>query len=195
MRHTSFRLTIHPSRCLANALLAVHLFAAMLVMVATIAPQWKVALVLAVGVSLAYRRHSEVSRDFVFHPDGRVEFLESSRNSPVGADETTAKAETTALQGGRAQNALCAVADGDTPSSAGSPGEVPVFDVDDASRLLGALMVVRFRRMSICRTLILLPDSFAHIDDYRRLRIWLKWQGKAVATHHQLESVRTQDRI
>ena len=33
----------------------------------------------------------------------------------VGADETTAKAETTALQGGRAQNALCAVADGDTP--------------------------------------------------------------------------------
>ena len=115
MRHTSFRLTIHPSRCLANALLAAHLFAVMLVMVATIAPQWKVALILAVGVSLAYRRHSEVPRDFVFHPDGRVEFLESTRNSPVGADETTAKAETTALQGGRAQNALCAVADGHTP--------------------------------------------------------------------------------
>ena len=56
-------------------------------------------------------------------------------------------------------------------------------------------MVVRFRRVSIRRTLILLPDSFAHIDDYRRLRIWLKWQGKAVAPHHQLESVRTQDRI
>ena len=36
----------------------------------------------------------------------------------VGAGETTAKAETTALQGGRAKNALCAVADGDTPSSA-----------------------------------------------------------------------------
>ena len=37
--------------------------------------------------------------------------------SPVGADETTAKAETTALQGGRAKDALCAVADDDTPSN------------------------------------------------------------------------------
>ena len=36
---------------------------------------------------------------------------------PVGADETTAKEETTALQGGRAKDALCAVADGNTPSS------------------------------------------------------------------------------
>ena len=34
---------------------------------------------------------------------------------PVGADETTAKAKTTAQQGGCAKNALCAVADGDTP--------------------------------------------------------------------------------
>ena len=34
--------------------------------------------------------------------------------SPVGADETTAT-KTTALQGGRANDALCAVADGDTP--------------------------------------------------------------------------------
>ena len=33
----------------------------------------------------------------------------------VGAGETRAKAETTALQGGRAKDALCAVADGDTP--------------------------------------------------------------------------------
>ena len=36
--------------------------------------------------------------------------------TPVGADETKAKAETTALQGGRAEDALCAVADRDTPS-------------------------------------------------------------------------------
>ena len=43
--------------------------------------------------------------------------ITSARNSPVGADETTAKEETTALQGGRAQDALCAVADGDTPSA------------------------------------------------------------------------------
>ena len=34
----------------------------------------------------------------------------------VGADETIAKAETTALQGGRAKDALCAVADDNTPS-------------------------------------------------------------------------------
>ena len=38
-------------------------------------------------------------------------------NSGVGAGETNAKPETTALQGGRAKDALCAVADGDTPSS------------------------------------------------------------------------------
>ena len=166
---TSFRLTIHPSRCLANALLAVHLLAALLVLVATIAPQWKAALLLAVGVSLAYRRRSQGPRDFVFHPDGRVDFLESSSNSPVGA---------------------C-----DTPSSDAAPRAVPVFDVDDASRLLGVLMVVRFRRVSIRHALILLPDSFAHPDDYRRLRIWLKWQGKAVAPHHELKSIGTQDRI
>ena len=41
---------------------------------------------------------------------------DSSNDSPVGADETTANAETTALQGGRAKDALCAVADDDTPS-------------------------------------------------------------------------------
>ena len=35
--------------------------------------------------------------------------------SSVGADETIAKEETTALQGGRAKDALSAVADGDTP--------------------------------------------------------------------------------
>ena len=33
----------------------------------------------------------------------------------VGADETTTRAETTALQGGRAKDPLLAVADGDTP--------------------------------------------------------------------------------
>ena len=36
-------------------------------------------------------------------------------DSSVGADETKAESETTALQGGRAQDALFAVADGDTP--------------------------------------------------------------------------------
>ena len=39
----------------------------------------------------------------------------ANANSPVGADETTAS-ETTALQGGRAKDALFAVADGNTPS-------------------------------------------------------------------------------
>ena len=38
-----------------------------------------------------------------------------SAGSSVGAGETGAKSETTALHGGRAKNALCAVADGDTP--------------------------------------------------------------------------------
>ena len=38
-----------------------------------------------------------------------------SSQLPVGAGETKAKEETTALQGGRAKDALCAVADGGTP--------------------------------------------------------------------------------
>ena len=169
MRHTSFRLTVSPSRYLANTLLAAHLLAIALVVVATVALQWKLALILVAGLSLAYCRHTQHSRDFVFHPDGRVEFLESSSNPSVGA--------------------------GDTPSSVPSPGELQILDVDNASRLVGALMVVRFRRVSTRRALILLPDSFAHPDDYRRLRIWLKWQGKAVAPDHAQNLLGTQDRI
>ncbi len=48
---------------------------------------------------------------------GIAELLQARKeNSPVGAGETKAKPETTALQGGRAKDALCAVADGGTPS-------------------------------------------------------------------------------
>ncbi len=42
----------------------------------------------------------------------------AATSAPVGADETTA-AKTTALQGGRANDALFAVADGDTPLEKG----------------------------------------------------------------------------
>ena len=41
--------------------------------------------------------------------------------SPVGADETNTKPETTMLQGGRAKDALCAVACGDTPLKSPKP--------------------------------------------------------------------------
>ena len=48
---------------------------------------------------------------------GLGELLQARKeNTPVGADKTTA-AKTTALQGGRAKDALFAVADGDTPSN------------------------------------------------------------------------------
>ena len=51
---------------------------------------------------------------------------------PVGADETTAKAETTALQGGRAKDALCAVADDNTPLS------TPLVPTQFANRMIAA---------------------------------------------------------
>ena len=47
--------------------------------------------------------------------------------SPVGADETTAQSETTALQGGRAQDALLAVADGNPPSYGASAIRIAIL--------------------------------------------------------------------
>ena len=48
-------------------------------------------------------------------------WLPLDASSSVGADETKAKAETTALQGGRAKDALLAVADDNTPSPQRQP--------------------------------------------------------------------------
>ena len=163
MQHSSFRLTIHPSRSLAIALAAAHLLAAVLVIVATIELPWKVVLLLAVGVSLEYRRQPQVPINFSFRPDGSVEFLIFINDASVGA--------------------------GDTPSDAAPVSDIKILDVDGSSRLIGPLMVVRFRRASIRTALVLLPDSFVHINDYRRLRVWLKWQGKGVSPHHDLQSV------
>lgn len=163
MRHSSFRLTVRPSRALALAMLAAHLLAAVLVIVATIALLWKVVLVLAVGVSLAYRRRFQVPTNFSFRPDGSVEFLALVNHASVGA--------------------------GDTPSDFAPISDIKILDVAGSSRFIGPLMVVRFRRASIKTALVLLPDSFFHIDDYRRLRVWLKWQGKGVSQHHDLQSV------
>jgi hypothetical protein len=42
--------------------------------------------------------------------------IAANENLPVGADETETTPETTALQGGRAKDALFVVVDGDTPS-------------------------------------------------------------------------------
>ncbi len=163
MQHSSFRLTVRPSRSLALALLVAHLLAAALVIVATIALLWKVVLLLAVGVSLAYSRRPQELSSFCFHPDGSVECLGAIDNSPVGA--------------------------GDTPSGGVPISDIQMLNVDGSSRLIGPLMTVRFRRASTRSTLVLLPDSFVHIDDHRRLRVWLKWQGKGVAQHHDMESV------
>ena len=163
MQHSSFRLTVRPSRSLALVLSAAHLLAVALVIVATIALPWKVALLLAIGVSLAYRRRSQVPTSFSFRPDGSVEFLGLIRSASVGA--------------------------GDTPLDFAPISDIKILDVDGSSRLIGPLMLVRFRRASIRSALILLPDSFVHIDDYRRLRVWLKWQGKGVSPHHDMASM------
>ncbi len=48
----------------------------------------------------------------------------------------------------------------------------------DESTLLGSVMIVHFGEGVAGHFLIVLKDSFAGADDYRRLRLWLKWQAK-----------------
>ena len=69
-------------------------------------------------------------------------WLPLDANSPVGADETKAKAETTALQGGRAKDALLAVADDDTPSPQRKPSSEWRFhrDIYTAHPTAGAIV-------------------------------------------------------
>jgi len=134
------------------ALLAAHALAACIVIALSLPPLLKVALLLCVGASMAYRRRPQADCDYVFDADGRVECLASVSNSSVGAD--------------------------DTPSNLSRQNLAQILEVDAASQLLGRLMVVRFRNASVGASLVLLPDSFICPDDYRRVRLWLKWQGK-----------------
>ena len=195
MRNTSFRLRIQNSRTLNLAVTTAHLIVACVIVAASLAPMVQIGVLVVIGASLAYQRRLQTPGDYWFHPDGRVRSFSFDSNSPVGADETNA-AKTTALQGGRANNALFAAADGYTPF-AHTEGVEPIFrDVDPASRLLGPLLVIYFLNASVRNSLILLPDSFRSLDDYRRLRIWLKWQGKGRPLHHDVESIlRVQDRV
>ena len=72
--------------------------------------------------ALASKVRAKLRKDYGFSKDPKKKFgvdcvysPERTPAPPVGADETKAKAETTALQGGRAKDALCAVADDTTP--------------------------------------------------------------------------------
>ena len=180
MRRASFRVSVCPSRTLRFTLLAAHWLIAYSVIALSMPPVLKISLLLCIGVSLAHRRRPQTHRDYIFRPDGRVECLASAIGSSVGADKTAAS-KTTARQGGRAKDALFAVADGDTPSNSDVHHLAQIVEVDAASQLLGPLMVVRFRNASAGMSLVLLPDSFYYPDDYRRVRLWLKWQGKGDA--------------
>ena len=73
----------------------------------------------------------------------------------VGADKTTAKEETTALQGGRAKDALCAAADGDTPLEASALPSIAVNRKADDP--LAALR--EFLGKTECRVLLLAESA------------------------------------
>ena len=170
MRNTSFRLSIQNSRTLNLAVTTAHLIVACVIVAASLAPMVQIGVLVVIGASLAYKRRPPTLGGYEFRPDGRVVYLGSSRNSSVGADNT--------------------------PSAQTSDVESVFLDVDPASRLLGPLLVIYFLNASGRNSLILLPDSFRSIDDYRRLRIWLKWQGKGRPVHHDIESIlRVQDRV
>ncbi len=167
MRHFPFRVSVRTSRNLITTILVAHTVAAF-VAISLVDQSWlKVLLLLGIGASSAYCRRPQDYGDYSFRPDGKVEYLPSV---------VAASAEI-----GRA----------------GSPNALAqVFDVDATSRVLGHMMIVRFRHTPASRSLILLPDSFDHPDDYRRVRLWLKWQGKGNATDDRDDlPVGTQDSI
>lgn len=131
---------------------AAHALAVCIVLALSVPPLLKLSLLVCIGASLAYNRRPQAHSDYVFAPNGRVKCLALVANSSVGAD--------------------------DTPPDLSPQNLVQIRDVDAASQLLGRLMVVRFRNASVGASLVLVPDSFSSPDDYRRVRLWLKWQGK-----------------
>jgi hypothetical protein len=149
------------------ALLTAHTLAA-IVTISLVNQSWvKVLLLVGVGASLAYCRRPQYTCEYSFRPDGQAEYIPAVIASSVRTGKTTLA------------NAL-----------------TKIYRVDDVSRLLGSMMTVRFKHTPASQTLILLPDSFVHPDDYRRVRLWFKWQGKGVANDNRDDlAVRDQDSI
>ena len=128
-----------------------HAVGAFSILAASLVPIVKAVLLLCLGASLAAQRRPRGRVDAEFRPDGTIQLTLHETNSPVGA--------------------------GDTPLIEPPVRQPLPLALDRRTQILGPLVVLLFPPESKLRPLVLLRDSFASTETYRRLRIWLKWSG------------------
>ena len=59
----------------------------------------------------------------------------------------------------------------------GAGGTVTDVELLPETTVIGPLVVLCFRASGQSRSVVLLPDSMAVADDFRRLKRWLRWQS------------------
>jgi len=159
MRNASFRLQLQQSRVLHFVILLAHVVGAYATLTANIIPLVQGILLLCIGASLALHLRPRGELVMEFRADGTAQLVSDESSPPVGAGDTPSK---------------------QTRASIPPPPHALV----DGTRSLGPMLFICFPSDWGLRPMILWRDSFTSPDDFRRLRVWLKWSDSSGVSPH-----------